>query len=194
MKRASRRLWRLVSGTAVLALVMPFGQAQHPHSRVNELTLAGLRPGRDKIVEPQKSFRELTLDPDSKDALLWGDICTHRQMRIEVDADKKIQTITLSYGYKPEIKAKCSPSVSSPEVLKLAQSGRGLNLGDACMRVSQIYGKAESQSPSVKGNEKLKLLLYGFDWAGPNVPQVMEVTCNLATNQVVEIMLAAASL
>ena len=194
MKRASRRLWRLVSAAAALALVMPLGQAQQTHSRVNELTLAGLRPGRDKIVEPQKSFRELTLDPDSKDALVWGDICTHRQMRIEVDADKKIQTITLSYGYKPEIKAKCLPSVSSPEVLKLVQSGHGLNLGDACIRVSQIYGKAESRSPSVKGGEKLRLFYYSFDWAGTNVPQVMEVTCNPATNQVVEIMLAAASL
>lgn len=161
---------------------------------MNELTLAGLRPGRDKIVEPQKSFRELTLDPDSKDAILWGDICTHRQMRIELDADKRIQTIALSYGYKPEIKAKCLPSVSSPEVLKLVQTGHGLNLGDACIRASQIYGKPESQSPSVKGNEKLKLFLYSFDWAGPNVPQVMEVTCNPTTNQVVEIMLAAASL
>lgn len=173
---------------------MPLGQAQHTHSRVNELTLAGLRPGRDKIVEPQKSFRELTLDPDSKDALVWGDICTHRQMRIEVDADKKIQTITLSYGYKSEIRAKCLPTVSSPEVLKLVQSGHGLDLGDACIRVSQIYGKAESQSPSVKGNERLKLLFYSFDWAGSDVPQVLEVTCNPATNQVVEIMLAAASL
>jgi hypothetical protein len=194
LKRVSRRSWRLVSGTAALALVIPFGQAPHPYSRVNELTLAGLRPGRDKIVEPQKSFRELTLDPDSKDALVWGDICTHRQMRVEVDADKKIQTITLSYGYKSEIKAKCLPSASSPEVLKLVQSGHGLNLGDACIRVSQIYGKAESQSPSVKGGEKLKLLFYSFDWAGSDVPQVMEVTCNPATNQVVEIMLAAASL
>lgn len=194
MKRASRRLWRLVSGAAALALVIPIGQTQQARSRVNELTLAGLRPGRDKIVEPQKSFRELTLDPDSKDAILWGDICTHRQMRIELDADKRIQTIALSYGYKPEIKAKCLPSVSSPEVLKLVQTGHGLNLGDACIRASQIYGKPESQSPSVKGNEKLKLFLYSFDWAGPNVPQVMEVTCNPTTNQVVEIMLAAASL
>jgi hypothetical protein len=194
LKRASRRLWRLVSGTAALALVMPLGQAQHPYSRVNELTLAGLRPGRDKIVEAQKSFRELTLDPDSKDALLWGDICTHRRMRIEVDADKKIRTLTVSYGYKLEIKAKCAPSVNSPETLKLVQRGHGLNLGDPCLRVSQIYGKAQSQSPSVKGGEKLKLFYYSFDWAGTKVPQAMEVTCNPASKQVVEIMLAAASL
>lgn len=194
MKRASRRLWRLVNIAATLALAMPPGQPQQARSRVNELTLAGLRPGRDKIIEPQKSFRELTLDPDSMDALVWGDICTHRQMRIELDADKKIQTITLTYGYKPEIMAKCLPSVGSPEVLKLVQTGNGLNLSDACGRVRQIYGKAESESPSVKGGEKLKLFFYSLDWAGTNVPQVMEVTCNPATNHVVEIMLAASSL
>jgi hypothetical protein len=193
LKRASRRLWPHVSGTAALALILPVGQAP-PHSRVNELTLAGLRPGRDKIIEPQKSFRELTLDPDVKDALVWGDICTHRQMRVELDAEKKIQTITLSYGYKPEIMAKCLPSVNSPETLKLVQTGHGLNLGDPCLRISQIYGKPESVSPSVKGNEKLKLSMYSFDWAGSSVPQVMEATCNPATNHVVEIMLAASSL
>jgi hypothetical protein len=193
LKRASRKLSRLASGAA-LALVMPSGQAQHAHSRMNELTLAGLRPGRDNMLDPQKSFREFTLDADSKDALVWGDICTPRQMRIELDAHKAIQTITLAYGYKPEIMAKCLPSVSSPEVLKLVQTGHGLSLGDACSRVTQIYGKAESDSPSVKGGEKLKLLFYSFDWAGPDVPQVMEVTCNPARNQVVEIMLAASSL
>lgn len=194
MKRASRRLWRLASGTAAFGLILPVGEAPHAHSRVNELTLAGLRPGRDKIVEPQKSFRELTLDPDVKDGLVWGDICTHRQMRIELDAEKKIRTITLSYGYKPEIMTKCLPSVNSPETLKVVQTGHGLNLGDVCLRVNQIYGKPESVSPSVKGTEKLKLSMYSFDWAGADVPQVMETTCDPAKNQVVEIMLAASSL
>jgi hypothetical protein len=41
-------------------------------------------------------------------------------------------------------------------------------------------------------------LFYQFDWAGPDVPQVMEVLCTPEKNgkpgRVVEIMLATASL
>jgi hypothetical protein len=46
----------------------------------------------------------------------------------------------------------------------------------------------------VKGSDKLELYLYTFDWAGPDVPQVMEVSCDAATQTVAEITLAAASL
>ncbi|MGB0035302.1 MAG: hypothetical protein WBP79_07505 [Candidatus Acidiferrales bacterium] len=46
----------------------------------------------------------------------------------------------------------------------------------------------------MKGNEQLQLYFYGFDWAGPDVPQVMEVSCGEATGRVVEITLAASSL
>lgn len=73
-------------------------------------------------------------------------------------------------------------------------TGRGLRYRDACGRIEEIYGKAESRSPSVKGSDKLELYLYTFDWAGPNVPQVMEVSCDAATQTVTEITLAASSL
>ena len=65
---------------------------------------------------------------------------------------------------------------------------------DRCARIEQIYGKAESRSPSVKGSDKLELYLYTFDWAGPDVPQVMEVSCDAASQTVAEITLAASSL
>ncbi len=42
------------------------------------------------------------------------------------------------------------------------------------------------------------MFFYQFDWAGPDVPQVMEVLCTLEKDgkpgRVVEIMLAAGSL
>ena len=52
--------------------------------------------------------------------------------------------------------------------------GVGAAPGDEAARVSQIYGKSDSQSPSTKGGQQLELLYYAFDWAGPDVPQVME--------------------
>jgi hypothetical protein len=37
-------------------------------------------------------------------------------------------------------------------------------------------------------------MFYAFDWAGSDVPQVMEVLCERATGRVVEITLAFPSL
>ncbi len=162
--------------------------------RINELSLAGLRPGHARLASPQKIFRELDRDESVTDALLWGDICTHRELRVEVDANKIVQTITVDTNYKPEIMAKCQAVVMAPGRLKLLASGQGLQLGDPCSRMAEIYGKPESESPSVRGSEQLELWLYSFDWAGPDVPQVMEVSCSVSSNQVAAITLAASSL
>jgi hypothetical protein len=125
---------------------------------------------------------------------LWGDICTHRELRVEVDADKIVQTVAADANYKPEIMAKCQAIVMAPSRLKLLATGHGLQLGDPCGRVAEIYGKPESKSPSVRGSEQLELWLYSFDWAGTDVPQVMEVSCSAFSKQVVAITLAASSL
>ena len=194
MRRASKRFWLLASVAAVFAVALQAGLQPMQHGRVHELTLAGLRPGHDRISAPAKEFRDLERDPAVIDAYVWGDICMHRELRVEANADGVVKTVTVGSKYKPEIMAKCAASVMDPKRLKLIASGHGLQLGDACGRIEEIYGKAESRSPSVKGSDKLELYLYTFDWAGPDVPQVMEVSCDAATQTVAEITLAAASL
>jgi hypothetical protein len=61
-----------------------------------------------------------------------------------------------------------------------------------------LYGQPDSQSASTNGGQQLELLYYAFDWAGPDVPQVMEVLCTAEKDgkpgRVVEITLAASSL
>jgi hypothetical protein len=61
-----------------------------------------------------------------------------------------------------------------------------------------LYGNADSRSPSTKNGQPLELLYYAFDWAGPDVQQVMEVVSTApkagAPGRVVEITLAAGSL
>jgi len=195
LRRGSKRFWLLVSVVvAVAALAMPGGWGAGGPKRVNELTLAGLQPGHDKISAPTKEFRNLERDSAVTDAYVWGDICMHRELRVEVGGDGLVKTVTVGSKYKPEIMVKCAASVMEPKRLKLIASGHGLQLSDACGRIEEIYGKAESRSPSVKGNDKLELYLYTFDWAGPDVPQVMEVSCDAATQTVAEITLAASSL
>jgi hypothetical protein len=46
----------------------------------------------------------------------------------------------------------------------------------------------------VKGTRELELLYYAFDWAGSDVPQVMEISCERSTGKVLEITLAFPSL
>jgi hypothetical protein len=194
LRRASKKFWQLASVASALALAVPAAPPAGGSKRANELSLAGLRPGHDKLASPQKVFRELDHDESVTDALLWGDICTHRELRVEVDANKIVQTITVDTNYKPELMAKCQAIAMAPRRLKLLASGQGLQLGDACSRMAEIYGKPQSESPSVRGSEQLELWSYSFDWAGANVPQVMEVSCNVSSQQVVAITLAASSL
>ena len=71
-------------------------------------------------------------------------------------------------------------------------------MGDAAQRVVELYGEPESRSPSTKDGQPLELMYYAFDWAGPDVPQVMEVLCTKTAGgkpgRVMEITLAAPSL
>jgi hypothetical protein len=194
LRRASKRFWLLGSVVAFLALAVQVGLQAVQRGRVNELSLAGLRPGHDKVSAPANEFRDLTRDAAVTDAYVWGDICMHRELRVETDGSGVVKIVTVGSNYKPEIMAKCAASAMDPKRLRLIASGHGLQLGDACGRIEEIYGKAESRSPSVRGNDKLELYLYKFDWAGPDVPQVMEVSCDASSQAVVEITLAAATL
>lgn len=78
-----------------------------------------------------------------------------------------------------------------------AKTGRGLGEGDAAAKVVELYGEPDSRSPSTKAGQPLELMYYAFDWAGPDVPQVMEVCTKAAEGKpgrVMEITLAAPSL
>ena len=194
MKLGLRKFWLFVSLLAMLSVAIPMASGLANSKRAHELTLAGLRPGHDKIVAPQKTFRKLDRDDSATDALLWGDVCTHRELHVEVDANKVVQTVTVDNNYKPDIMAKCLSIVMAPSRLKLLATGHGLQLGDSCDRVAEIYGKPESESPSVRGSEQLELSLYSFDWAGAGVPQVMEVSCDASSKKVAAITLAASTL
>jgi cellulose biosynthesis protein BcsQ len=73
-------------------------------------------------------------------------------------------------------------------------TGLGLRMGDSQDRVTGLYGEPNSSGPASKHGQDLELLYYQFDWAGSDVPQVMEVLCARDTGRVVEITLAFPSL
>ena len=73
-------------------------------------------------------------------------------------------------------------------------TGLGLRMGDSQDRVVALYGEPNSSGPASKNKQELELMYYQFDWAGSDVPQVMEVLCARDTGRVVEVTLAFPSL
>jgi len=194
----SGRLLRWSVCLSFLAATVATAQAVHQQAaknatahRANELTLAGLRPGRDTLNRAMQLYR--TVDPKSStndSQTVWLDTCARHTLTVDFDDDKKIQVIRTGLNPTP---AKCR-AVS----MNVWKTGHGLGVGDTTARLSELYGEPDSKSPSTRDGQPLELWYYAFDWAGPHVPQVMEVLCTRENEgqpgRVVEITLAAPSL
>ena len=167
------------------------GQTAVRHT--NEILLAGLRPGRDTFAVAEKRFKAKNLSDDaSSGAKQWRDDCSGRSIRLELDAKSVIQSVTITSLGSQE--GKCSDR--RPEFLDPRNwvSGLGLRIGDSQDRVVSLYGEPNSSGPASKKGQELELMYYQFDWAGSDVPQVLEVLCARDTGRVVEITLAFPSL
>jgi len=158
--------------------------------RANELTLAGLRPGRDKLLKATQLIGKAGKKLEEGQTA-WYDDC--RDLGLQVDSDKEGRVQVIRAIVWNGSTADCA--VKTPSLWK---TGLGLRIGDAETKVIHLYGEPDSRSPSTKNGQSLELLYYAFDWAGEEVPQVMEVLCTKEADgkpgRVVEIMLAAPSL
>lgn len=182
----------LAAGTMMLTLTLASVDAQETANaqRHNELTLAGLRPGRDRISTPKSVFRTLKLAPSRMGVFEWQNACG-RRLRVETDEQGTVQTVTVSTEDKSD---SCKAQTSATSTNEALETGQRLELDNPCGRVTQLYGEPESRGPSVRGSLKLELLFYSFDWAGEDVPQSMEISCDAVTGRVVEITLASSTL
>ena len=185
--------------TSVIAgLLLPaawaLAQSGQTLRRANELTLAGLRPGRDALAAALKRYNEKYISGDraTADVKQWRDPCTGRTLSLELDGRSMIQAITVSSLVPQE--GKCEDRRFGTIAVQNWVTGRGLRLGDPQDRVVQLYGEPNSSGPSVNGDRELEFLYYAFDWAGADVPQVMEIHCARENGRVVEMTLAFPSL
>jgi hypothetical protein len=160
--------------------------------RANELTLAGLRPGKDSMLRAKQLNQRV--DPKSvthDTQTVWLDTCRSQVLAVDFDTEQTIQVIRAASNSGPA--AHCP--ATGPSAWR---TGRGLGMGDSAAKLLSLYGEPDSRSPSTKGGQPLELWYYAFDWAGANVPQVMEVLCTVEKDgqpgRVVEITLAAPSL
>jgi hypothetical protein len=181
------------STVAAGAPISPFFAGQSPARHGNETILAGLRPGRDTLAVAEKRFKTKSISEEPNSGLkAWRDDCSGRSIRLEVDAKSMIQSVTLTTLGTQE--GKCSDK--RPDFLDPRNwlTGLGLRMGDSQDRVVALYGEPNSSGPASKNGQELELMYYQFDWAGSDVPQVMEVLCARDTGRVVEITLAFPSL
>ena len=157
--------------------------------RVNETLLAGLRPGRDTLAVAEKRFKSKTVGENrSPEIKQWRDDCSGRSIRLELDAKAMIQSVTITtLGFQ---EGKCSDKRADFLDGKNWVTGVGLRIGDSQDRVVDFYGEPNSSGPAAKNGQELELMSYQFDWAGPDVPQAMEVLCARDSGRVVEITLS----
>jgi len=194
------RSWHSGSLLAAVALGCLLAVAQAPLAtpkkttvtRANEMTLAGLRPGRDTTSRAAQLYRQIDPKSSTRDSqTTWSDVCRKQILSVDFDNERKIQVIRAIAA--PSLSGDCSTFPPSPW-----KTGHGLRVGDASAKVVMLYGEPDSRSPSTREGQPLELMYYAFDWAGPDVPQVLEVLCTRdkdgQTGQVVEITLAAPSL
>jgi hypothetical protein len=182
--------------------------------RANELTLAGLRPGKDHLQQAKKLYGTPSRisATESEDGVRFQGNCTSQLLRVDTDRSGMIQQIILTTDQQPNnptetlLSSKCAETkVSWPyKGLNIAhvefkwKTGHNVALGSDVGDLARIYGQPDSRSPSTKDGQPLELWYYAFDRAGPDVPQVMEVLCTKEKDgepgRVVEITLAAPSL
>jgi hypothetical protein len=171
----------------------PTAQQTTVRRGVNETLLAGLRPGRDTFAVAEKRFKLKNLAERQDSGIKeWRDDCSGRSIRLELDAKSTIQSITITtLGFQ---EGKCSDKRVEFLDAKNWVTGSGLRIGDPQDRVNDYYGEPNSSGPAAKNGQELEMMSYQFDWAGSDVPQVMEVLCARDTGRVVEITLAFPSL
>jgi hypothetical protein len=200
-RRARRRRGRILTRMLLaVSLASRFACAQTPNParkktearRTSELTLAGLRPGKDKTALAIAMYKKPgASDPKQDGQISWPDPCRELTLTVDFDSQKSVQVIRVTHA--GSLAGDCGPVAPGPW-----KTGQGLRVGDPAKKVAQLYGEPDSRSPSTKDGQPLELWYYAFDWAGADVPQVMEVLCTKEANgnpgHVMEITLAAPSL
>jgi hypothetical protein len=200
LKRALLSLCLIIT-ISIATVAHPFrGEAQQKPApktaatkKANELTLAGLRPGRDTLGRAKHLYRSFSDPLKEQGESSWDDTCHASSLVVSYDRMQKIQTIRVA-RMQGSITADCFDKVKQNPW----RTGHGLAINDMAAKVVELYGEPDSRSPSTKDGQPLELWYYAFDWAGPDVPQVMEVVCTREKDgqagRVVEITLAAPSL
>lgn len=141
----------------------------HPAGNVNELTLAGLRPGRSTLHEAIRLYGRHWFHPTPQetDIYLWMDPARHLLLSAEVNTQGQIRVVSVTRTDRT------APARSVLPV-RAEATGRGVRLGNMEQRLRQVYGKPFFEGPSSLDGRDVHLIVYNFSWAGTDKPQILE--------------------
>jgi len=188
------KFWRCTSlgVVAFLAASALSAQQKDAPKPLNELTLAGLRPGRDSLANALKHYKQKYLvNKASLDSKEWRDTCTGHSLALALDSQSVIQEITVSSLVPRD--GNCDNRRFEFLNLDGWITGKGLRLGDSRNQVVELYGEPISSEPVVRDDADFELLQFDFAALGLTVPQQMRVYCERESGRVVEITLSASS-
>jgi hypothetical protein len=177
---------------ALSALAFPSQKPSAPKT-MNELTLAGLRPGHDSVAAAFRRYKQkYLLNKTNVESKEWRDTCTGHSLALTLDSQSVIQEVTVSLLVPRD--GNCDNRRF--EFLNLDDwvTGKGLRLGDSRNHVVELYGEPSASEPVVRDDEDFELLQFDFAAAGRDVPQAMKVYCRRDSGRVVEITLSASAL
>lgn len=165
LKPAVLALWLADSFASAQTAQKPAPKKVSAHL-ANELTLAGLHPGRDTAARALFLYKKPSNKSERQATqLVWGATCEAQTRSVDLEANKKIQVIRT-------IETQWAPGDCRSLSAGRWKMGRGLGVGDAAARVVELYGEPDSRNPSTKDGQPLELMYYALDWAGPDVPQL----------------------
>lgn len=151
----------------------PASSSDRPPGNVNELTLAGLRPGATSIAASLARLGSHWRHPapDEKDLYIWCDSHSRLRVQLEAPSGQPVAVVTIeSLAVAPA--SGCSARLP----LALARTGRGVRLGDSPAQLKKVYGTPFFQGPSSWQGRDALLIVFNFSWAGSDKPQILEST------------------
>jgi hypothetical protein len=162
----------------------PRDSADHPAGNVNELTLAGLRPGRTTIGEAERRLGAgwRHPDPDERDVYDWCDARRGVEISLEANPRGVIRVVTAERPRTAACDGRLPPARYA--------TGRGLALGDGVARLLKTYGKPFFQGRASWRGERVRLIVFNFSWAGSSKPQILESSFD-ARGRLVKMTLSA---
>lgn len=174
----------LLNGRALRAQDVD-GNPDHPAGNVNELTLAGLRPGRSSLREAIRLYGPHWFHPTPQetDLYLWSDPARHLVLGVEVNKQGRIEVVSVT-------RTERNSSVQSALPLRAEVTGRGARLGDTQQRLRKVYGKPFFEGPSSLDGHNVHLIVYNFSWAGADKPQILEASLD-SSGHLVKMTLSA---
>lgn len=151
----------------------PASSSDHPAGNINELTLAGLRPGATRIATARARLGPHWRhpSPDEKDIFIWCDAHSGLRLQLEAPSGQPIAVVTIEALGKADAVG-CAARLPPT----LARTGRGVRLGDSPAQLKKVYGTPFFQGPSSWEGRDAQLIVFNFSWAGSDKPQILEST------------------